>query len=198
MDDFLEMTAIRRKHGAFNLLYYLCWAVVVMFGIAALFSLSSVIGVNPETGGMLFRYQSLIMFVAFGAVAFFTFRMKDNCRVEYDYTFTNGIFDISKVMDNRRRRYLCSLEMKEVIRCGPAAGPAFAKTLAEPNVKRHNWFVNREAKLYFFYFQKKGVKHVMIVELNDEMIAVIRSKKYLPMGAWYDADGTQKYASISR
>ena len=69
------------------------------------------------------------------------------------------------------------------------------KTLNEPGVKRHNWFVNREANLYFFYFQKKGLKHVIVLELTNEMIEMIRSKNYLPRGTWYEADGSQKYGA---
>ena len=57
----------------------------------------------------------------------------------------------------------------------------------------HNWFVNRDTNLYFFYFQRKGVKHVIVVELTDEMVAMIRSKNYLPREAWYDAEGKQSY-----
>ena len=82
-----------------------------------------------------------------------------------------------------------------LIRCGPAQGPAFNKTLHEPNAKRHNWFVNREANLYYFFFEKKGARHIIILELNDEMVAMIRSKKYLQRGVWYEADGKQNYGS---
>ena len=197
MDDFLEQTAVRQKRGAFSLLYYLAWLFMVIFGILALFSLSGIVGMNPETGGVVFRYQFILTFAVFGGLAFLLFRAKDECRVEYDYAFTNGSLDISKVMNERRRRYLCALETKDVISCGPAAGPAFQKALHETGVKVHNWFVNRESKLYFFYFQKKGVRHVAVLELNDEMISVIRSKKYLQMGAWHDADGNSQYASLS-
>jgi hypothetical protein len=112
---------------------------------------------------------------------------------KYDYTFTNGCLDVSRVLNNKRRKYLTALEMKDVIRCGPATGPAFQKTLKEPGVKVHNWFVNRDAKLYFFYFPRKGVKHVIVVELVDEMVAMIRSKNYLPRDAWYDEEGRQSY-----
>ena len=197
MDDFLEQTAVRHKQGAFSLLYYLAWAGMVIFGVIALFGLVNVIGVNPETGGISFSLPSLIMLLVFGGLAFGLFRAKDECRVEYDYAFTNGCLDISKVMNERRRRYLCAMETKEVLSCGPATGPAFQKALKEPGIKQHNWFVNREAKLYYFYFQKKGVKHLAVVELNDEMISVIRSKKYLQLGVWHDADGKSTYASIS-
>lgn len=198
MDDFLEQTAVRQKRGAFTALYYLAWVFMVIFGMMAVFSLTSVVGTNYETGGMVFRPQFLIGLVVFGGLAFLLYRAKDECRVEYDYSFTNGSLDISKVMNERRRRYLCALETNEVISCGPAKGPAFEKALKEPDVKVHNWFVNREAKLYYFYFQKKGVKHVIVLELNDAMIAVIRSKKYLQTGVWHDEDGKADYASISR
>ena len=197
MDDFLEQTAVRQKQGSFTLLYYLAWAAMIAFGILAVMSLVNVAGVNPETGRLAVSLPSLAMALAFGALTFVLFRLKDECRVEYDYTFTNGSLDICKVMNDRRRRYLCALETKEVLSCGPATGPAFQKALNEPGVKRHNWFVNREAKLTYFYFQKKGVKHLAVLELNDEMISVIRSKKYLPMGVWHDADGKSTYASLS-
>jgi hypothetical protein len=194
MDDFLEQTAVRQRQGAFTLLYYLIWVLMVIFGLLALFGLINIMGVNPETGGMVFSWQSLLTALVFGGGAFFLWRGSDSCRVEYDYTFTNGNLDVSRVLNNKRRKYLTALEMKDVIRCGPASGQAFLKTLNEPGIKRHNWFVNREAKLYFFYFEKKGVKHVAVLELSDEMIAVMRSKSnYIPRTAWYEADGTQHY-----
>ena len=192
-DDFLEQTAVRRKQGAFTLLYYLCWAALAVCVLIALIFLGGVMGTNPETGGLVIRWLNLPVVAVFGGLAFLLWRASDNCRVEYDYTFTNGNLDVSRVLNNKRRRYLTALEMKDVIRCGPAAGPAFQKTLKEPGVKVHNWFVNRDANLYFFYFQRKGLKHLIVVELTDEMVAMIRSRNYLPREAWYDAEGKQSY-----
>ena len=198
MDDFLEIYAVRHKQGLYTLLYYVCWVLLVVFALIAAFSLAGIVGMNPETGGMMFSLQNLILTLLFGGAAFLLWRGSDNCRVEYDYTFTNGNLDVSRVLNNKRRKYLTALEMKNVIRCGPAAGQAFQKTLNEQGIKRHNWFVNRDAHLYFFYFQKKGLKHVIIVELNQEMVDMIRSKNYLPRGVWYNEDGTSTYgASIS-
>lgn len=198
MDDFLEIVAVRRRQGAFTLLYYLCWALLIAFALIAAFMLANVVGMNPETGGMVFSWVSLALTVLFGGAAFLLWRVSDNCRVEYDYTFTNGNLDVSRVLNNKRRKYLTALEMKDVIRCGPCAGPAFQKTLNEPGAKKHNWFVNRDARLYYFYFQRKGMKHVIVLELSDEMVAMIRSKNYLQRGVWYDEDGKSNYgASIS-
>ena len=193
MDDFLEIIAVRRKQGLYTALYYMSWMFILLFALMAAISLTSIVGMNPETGGVVFSWQSLLLTVVFGGGAFLLWRGSDNCRVEYDYTFTNGNLDVSRVLNNKRRKYLTALEMKDVIRCGPAAGPAFMKTLNEPGIKRHNWFVNREANLYFFYFQRKNIKHVIVLELTDEMVAMIRSKNYLPREAWYDAEGKQSY-----
>ena len=49
-------------------------------------------------------------------------------------------------------------------------------------MKKHNWFLNREAKLYYFFFTKNSVKHLIIVELSDEMIKMCR--QYLNYGIW--------------
>ena len=188
MDDFLEIVAFRKRQGLFTLLYFVSWFFIIAFAIVAAFGLSNIIRMNPETGGIMFSWQSLLLTVAFGGGAFGLWRLSDSCRVEYDYTFTNGNLDVSRVLNNKRRKYLTALEMKDVIRCGPAAGPAFVKTLNEPGIKRHNWFVNREANLYYFY----------ILELTDEMVAMIRSKNYLPKGVWYDAEGKQSSLGPAR
>ena len=197
MDDFLEIIAVRRKQGLYTLIYYLCWLLLIACALIAAISLSGIVGMNPETGGMVFSWQSLVLTLLFGGLAFLLWRGSDNCRVEYDYTFTNGNLDVSRVLNNKRRKYLTALDMKDVIRCGPAAGPAFAKTLNEPGVKRHNWFVNRDAHLYYFFFQKKGVKHVIVVELTQEMVDMIRSKNYLQRGVWYDEEGKTSHAGLS-
>ena len=188
MDDFLEQTAVRRRRGAYTALYYLVWGALILSGLVALFSLTNVIGADPEAGGLVLRWPFLLMALAFGGATYLLYRVKDECRIEYDYAFTNGSLDVSRVLNERRRRYLCALETREVLSCGPARGPAFQRALRQPGVKIHNWFLNREAPLTFFYFQKKGLKHVIVLELNEEMISIIRSKKYLQTGAWDEGD----------
>lgn len=191
MDDFLEQVARRRRQGAYTFLYFIMWMMLVISGIIALMYLMNFIGYD-ETG-VKFDFISLIVAVVFGGFAFLLWRRADYCRMEYDYSFTNGTLDVSQVLNNKRRRYLTALDMKDVVRCGPAQGPAFQRVLNEKDVKRHNWFLNRDANLYYFYFVKKNVKHLAVVELSDEMVELIRSKSYLQRGVWTDADGKTSY-----
>ena len=191
MDDFLEQVAMRRRQGLYTLLYVLLWVVIVISGLSAMMYLMNIIGAD-ETG-IRFNFLALILAVVFGGIAFLCRRRADYCRMEYDYSFTNGTLDVSQVLNNKRRRYLTALDMKDVVRCGPAQGPAFQKTLNEPGIKKHNWFLNRDAKLYYFYFVKNNVKHLAVVELSDEMVAMIRSKSYLQRGVWTGEDGKTTY-----
>ena len=142
MDDFLEQVARRRKQGLYTLLYVFLWFIVVISGLNAMIWLPQFLGAT-ETG-MTFRFIPLAIGLVSAGIAFLAWRRTDYCRVEYDYSFTNGILDVSKVLNNRRRRYLTALNMKDVVRCGPAKGPAFQKTLQESGLKKHNWFLNRD------------------------------------------------------
>lgn len=191
MDDFLEQVARRRRQGAYTLLYVFIWVTLIISGFLALMYLMNIIGFDEN--GIRFDFISLIFAVVFGGITFLLWRRADYCRMEYDYSFTNGTLDISQVLNNKRRRYLTALDMKDVVSCGPAQGPAFRKLLNDKSIKRHNWFLNRDAKLYYFYFVKKNVKHLAVVELTDEMVEVIRSKSYLQRGVWTDENGKTSY-----
>ena len=187
MDDFLEQVARRKRQGFYTLLYVCLWVVTIFSGLNAMIWLTQFMGADES--GIRLNFVALILGLISAGIAFLAWRRTDHCRVEYDYTFTNGILDVSKVLNNHRRRYLTALEMKDVVRCGPAKGPAFQKTLQEPGIKKHNWFLNRDANLYYFYFVKNNVKHLAVLELHQEMVDVIRSKSYLQKGVWMDENG---------
>lgn len=62
--------------------------------------------------------------------------------------------------------------------------PAFQRFITMDGVKKHNWFLNHEAKLYFYYFTKNQVKHIIILELSDEMVALTKKPNYMGYGIW--------------
>ena len=67
---------------------------------------------------------------------------------------------------------------------GPVNHPSFQRYVTMQGVKRHNWFLNRDAHLYYFYFTKAGVKHLMIVELSSEMVDLVKRPNYMNYGIW--------------
>lgn len=181
MDNFREEVVVRRKPGLYTLLYYLSWVFMV---IAALIAVMSINGVLSGLSTGEFDFFSLILLVVFGGSAFLLWRNKDTLRLEYEYSFTNGDLDVAKVLNNSRRKYLTSLPMKNVEACGDVTHQSFQRYLSMREVKKHNWFLNRDAKLYYFYFTKNAVKHLIIVELSDEMINLVKARGYLNFGVW--------------
>ena len=178
MDNFKEEIVVKRNRTLDQILYGVCWISIVVFGLIALTSFYGIIG---ATG---FNWVSLVIAVVFGALAFLLWRNKDKLRTEYEYSFTNGDLDISMVLGNSRRRYLTRLPLKSVEACGLVTDPSFNRYVSMRDVKKHNWFLNRDAKLYYFYFTKNSVKHLIVIEPSDEMVEMIRSRNYLNYGVW--------------
>lgn len=175
MDNFREEVAAKRNRTWSLMLYGFSWAVIVLSGLIAMMNFSTLMS-------GYFSWEPVVYTVLFAGLAFLIWRKKDNLRIEYDYTFTNGDLDIAKVFGNSRRRLMTSLPMKNVESAGAVTHPSFQRFLQMKDCKKHNWFVNRDAHLYYFYFIKKEIKHVVIVELSDEMIVML--KPYLGFGIW--------------
>lgn len=181
MDNFKEEVVIRRNQGMFNFLYFLSWVALVVSGIMALMGLQATLS-SLMSGS--FQVYPLIVFLLFGAIVFLVWRGKDNLRTEYEYTFTNGELDVAKVLNNEKRKYLTNLDLKTVEAAGAVASASFQRYVTMPDVKKHNWFLNREAKLYYYYFTKKGAKHLIVLELSDEMAELTRKPNYMGYGIW--------------
>jgi len=54
------------------------------------------------------------------------------------------------------------------------ASGSFNRYLSVPGVNRLNWFLNRGADLFYFYFSKEGKKTLLVIEPSQEMLDLIR------------------------
>ena len=59
---------------------------------------------------------------------------------EYEYTFTNGIMDFAQVFNNRKRKPLGTMNIRNVEACGMVSSGSFRRYLNTPGVVRLNWF----------------------------------------------------------
>lgn len=183
-----EETARRQNQVPGMIFTGFSWVVFFLSALIAFTTLQGLITSIAENG---FNATAVLVNVAivavFAGLAYLCWRNKDRMRIEYDYTFTpitggTADLDIAQVMGNSRRRLMTSLSLKTVESAGPVDAPAFQRYLGMKEVKKHNWFVNREAKLYYFYFVKNEAKHLVVVELRDEMLDYVLP--YLGMGVW--------------
>lgn len=174
LDNFKEDVVYCRNQMLRNVIYMVCWVFVIVFALYASLLLQVVF--------MQFNIVSLVLFVASTALAVLLFYKKDDFKVEYEYTFTNGTLDFAKVLRGARRKELGSMNVANVSACGHVAHDSFRKFLAQKDVEKKNWFLNRDGNLFYFYYVKENKKHMIIIEPSEEMVSMIR--KYAAVGAY--------------
>ena len=174
MDHFLEEVVVKQKNTLNRILYYFSWVVMIL---AALFA-----SLNLSTLSMNFNWVTVAVVLVSAGFAVYVWFFHDKLLTEYEYTFTNGSLDFAEVYNNKKRKSLGSLNVRNVESFGKVTSSSFQRYLNMPGVKRMNWFLNREAELYYFYFTKESDKKMIVLEPSEEMVDYIR--KYLPNGAY--------------
>lgn len=176
MDHFMEEVVVRHKRGLNDLLYILANILMVITALLGVMSFQMMF--------MQFSVYVLIETLVFLGIAVLLFLRRDRLRTEYEYTFTNGDLDFAQVFNNQKRKTLGTMRVKNVEAFGPVDSNGFRKLINMPGLKRRNWFLNRDAKLYYFYYQKESAKNIIILEPSEELVEMIR--KYLPHGAYQE------------
>lgn len=173
-DHFREEVVTKRNRAMESVIYALANIVMVLAGVYALFMVNlliSLISMHGFSAQMLFEIGLVVLMAA---VAVLLFLYRDRIRTEYEYTFTNGTLDFAQVFNNKKRKALGTMNVRNVEACGMVASGAFRRYLAMPGIKRLNWFLNRDADLFFFYFTKETQKTLLMMEPSEEMIRLIR------------------------
>ena len=178
MDHFHEEVAVKHNTVMNRIAYMISWVVLVISALFAMMNLSAIMGQNG------FNAMALIMALISGGIAVVIFLFHDRLLTEYEYTFTNGALDFAEVYNNKKRKSLGSLNVKTVDAFGKVNSGAFNRYLNMPGIKRMNWFLNRDAELYFFYFSKDSNKKMIILEPSEELVGLI--KLYIPHGAYQE------------
>lgn len=176
MDNFREEIIVRRNATPYQLLYMLSWVGIVLFGLIALMLLQTTVM------QMNFDLVSIAILLVSGGIAALLFFKKDNLKVEYEYTFTNGDLDFARVLSNSKRKELGTMKVKNVEACGFVTHPSFQRYLTMKDVRKDNWFLNRGANLFYFFFQKDGKKRLIVIEPSAEMAKLV--KQYAAMSAY--------------
>lgn len=174
MDRFMEQIVVKKNRFLNEMMYIMSFIMMVITGLLAMMSISMIF--------YNFSIPALIELVILAGSCALLFLYRPRLRTEYEYTFTNGDLDFAMVFNNQKRKSLGSLKVKNVDAFGPVNSQAFQRYISMKDVKQTRWFLNRDAELYYFYFQKENNKRIIILEPNEELVDYI--KQYLPYGAF--------------
>lgn len=181
-DHFLEEVVIKKKNAINRILYYFSWILIVFTALMTIVMFNQV--TNYLAAGAGLNVPALIFMLICAGIAVYTYLIHDRFMTEYEYTFTNGALDFAEVYNNKKRKALGSLNVKNIEAFGRVNSERFKRYLNMPDVKRMNWFLNREAELYYFYFSKDNNRRMIILEPSEEMVSYI--KLYIPRGSWQE------------
>ncbi|MBR1584354.1 MAG: hypothetical protein IJ662_02300 [Clostridia bacterium] len=182
MDQFLEEVVSKRNRGLQTVTYIAANAAWVLLAIYAFLALQNLTLGLTTSGFNASFFVALIQLVIPAGLAVLIFLRRDRVRTEYEYTFTNGQMDFAQVFNNKKRKSLGTMNIRNVEACGLVSSGSFQRYINMQGIKRTNWFLNRDAELLYFYFQKDGQKRIIIIEPSQEMVEMI--KKRLPQGVW--------------
>ena len=182
MDQFMEQVVTKRNQTVQNITYIVAWISLILMGAMAFLQFTSITAVLSQYGFGVEFFITLAQLIVFGGLAVVIYLYKDRVKLEYEYTFTNGQLDFAQVFNNRKRKNLVTMNIKNLEACGLVASGSFNRYINMQGIKRTNWFLNREAELLYFFYQKNGEKHIIIIEPHEEMLGMI--KRSLPQGVW--------------
>ncbi len=174
MDMFHEEVVIKRNQSSQNLLYVLALIMLVISAGYALFMFNVLIMVITSQGFSTALLPDLIVVALAIGAAVMLFLFRDRIKMEYEYTFTNGIIDFAQVFNNKKRKNLGSMNVRNVEAFGEVASGSFKRYSGMQGIKLINWFLNRDAKLYYFYFVKDNSRKMIIIEPSDTLVDMIK------------------------
>ena len=182
MDQFMEEVVTKRNKGLQTALFILAWVIMLVFAFYAFVSFSALSSFINHSGFDTNFFVALAECLVFAAVAVGIYLYKDRLKTEYEYTLTNHQLDFAQVFNNKKRKALGTMNLRNVEACGLVSSGSFNRYISMQGVKATRWYLNRDAELLYFYYQKDGQKRMIIIEPSEEMIAMI--KKGLAQGAW--------------
>jgi hypothetical protein len=165
-DNVKEEIVVRHKNALNMIVYVFAIISAVVFAVFAMIELNIVM--------QYLDVPDIILFVVVAGVAVLMWFGKDSLRVEYEYSFTNGIVDIAKVVNNRRRKELISFKTREVELVASIDDPKLHNIRARPGIKKVNAVLNSDSAIYFASFRKNDMQYLVYFEPSKEFLQMMR------------------------
>ena len=164
-----EEIVIKRRKALSMIGYVIMLLTAIISGLIGSVSLMGVMGTNGQ-----FNLGALINLVVFGGGAILMWFGKDYLKVEYEYSFTNGIVDIAQVINNRRRKELISFKTREVEIVAPIEDPKLHNIEQRQNIKKVKAVLNADSRIYFACFRKDDKQYLVYFEPSEEFLKCMR------------------------
>ena len=143
---------VKRKANAFNkILYYAGFVFSVLLGIlAALISIGTF----------------AVPFILFVIVTYYEYIQ---IYTEFDYGYTNGVFEIDKVTGKKRRKALISVDMKDVVVIARSKSDPVSQYVGR-YMKTYDCTSHEDVPYYCMIVRRNGIEEKVLFEPTEEML----------------------------
>lgn len=147
------------------------------FLFAAYMILAVIMGILSFVLLLMGGLANLIMFafaIVCGLICAFFYFMAQHSKIEYDYTLTNGTLDIAKIINDKNRKKLVSVDVPSILEMQPITSNNFRRFFNDRSVKKVNMFLNKGTHLYYMAINKEGQKVVIVFEPDQQLVEYMK------------------------
>ena len=170
----------KRKYTLFSVLSI----ISLVFGIFLVFMayINFTLGDAGENGENLTQVLITIAFLlVLAAISFVMFyllrRQRNNCVLEFDYTFVSGSLRIAKVINHTKRKPVIAIECADIEAMENVDAESFKRYETMNNIKKIIATPNASvssARLFYIFCKKEGVSNLIIFEPSDTLLIFIK------------------------
>ncbi|AEM79359.1 hypothetical protein [Thermoanaerobacter wiegelii] len=163
MDVFIEKLVKKQKTSKDTL-----FSIGVV--VAALIIVFGVIPLIPIVRNFLIFFLFL-----FGYLAHYLIRSRN---IEFEYSLTNSELDVDKIIDQKRRKHVISVDCRDFEIMARVNTDKFTEDIKAIKNRIEAVSSMSSPDVYFAVFEDKGIKTVLFFEPNEKMIETIG--RYIP------------------
>lgn len=167
MEQFWEENVARKNRAIGNIVFWVLSIGMVLFGFLALLGISNLFSGNITLETVLYT----LIVVGFTLYCYF---MRDNLRVEYDYIYTAGELDFDRIIANKKRKHIITLQVRDIIRVAPIEDSSYESVRRQPDIRKINLSFDSGEVRHYLYYIKNGSKGVIVFEPSRELLMLIQ------------------------
>jgi hypothetical protein len=157
--------------------------LIVVLLLLAVFFCAGVLGSNPDSVQIHWpKVIGLILCLGMAACLFF---WKDHLRKEYDYFLKGDVLEVHAVLNRRRRKQLCSLNIKRIQAAAQIDAAKLASARKQPGLQILDCRV--EAGGYYLYYSETNLRRMLLLNLDEQMAALMH--RQLGDSVWQSIEG---------
>ena len=159
MDVFIEHMVQKKK----NITDYVKILATLVIGLILIFVVSVVFMSVP--------YIASFMLLAVAGVIYLMYQLITSINVEYEYALVNSELDVDKILNAKKRKSVCSVNLRHIDYFGSLSDSEYERFSSNPEIKKVYACTDKtDVNTKFIVFSAEDEKKMLLFDPNEKMI----------------------------